>query len=810
MPYRRLSPLFLAGQFAWLGLVAHVAAQLPRFPSFRKEGLSDTVNVETAQSASLAHLTRIDAFLKDEQWDDAVETLRRVMEDHGDELMELPSLEASGKPVKLYTTIRRYGQLHLSTFPAPALQLYRDRVDPLAERWYREALASRDEGRLRALIEQLYCSSWGDEALLALGEIALERGDYSAARDNWEQIVPLPARGRTISAEAFAAVRNSGNILEAEAKLLDAWYELQSDDGIPYYRVKGYVERTPEAGAQLARFWKRQGYLERLTYPDSDIDPAAVDARLVLVSIVEGSHERAEKELTLFQQKHPEARGAFAGRKDVSFAATLKTLLKASREWNTAKPQASWPTFAGDFSRNKQAAEDIDFRAPLWSVELPQVRGSDPRLGIDYGFPLTRVAEKYNALLSYHPIIAGGRVYYATENSIFVFNLADGKPAWEARTGRPPGEIYTTDARSRGFQPQQGFLGAPRFTLTMHGDRLYARMGSPFTLTSKTGNPLQFQAGSLLVCLEVSTSGGPKLLWQRRPENANWEFEGSPVTDGRDVFIGLRQQQTGARAFVACFDAESGSPRWQRFVCSADTPGQGKVDEATHNLLTLHQGRLYYNTNLGGVAAISAADGRIQWLAVYPRVQPPKGFEEFDPDAKPFHYYRDLTPCVFHDGVLYVAPADSPNIFALDAASGRMIWRTPIAPTAMHLLGVAGGNLVASGKSVWFFSLYREGEGRVFPEEGQLSTSGRGVIADGRVYVPTHDELLIFDAASRQMVRQPIRLDMHAPPDQPKPKGGNLVVGEGHVVIASDDRMWCFRLPEEKPRSEEEPKARKR
>ena len=36
----------------------------------------------------------------------------------------------------------------------------------------------------------MFCSSWGDDALLAIGELALERGDYDGARRAWEQISP--------------------------------------------------------------------------------------------------------------------------------------------------------------------------------------------------------------------------------------------------------------------------------------------------------------------------------------------------------------------------------------------------------------------------------------------------------------------------------------------------------------------------------------------------------------------------------------------------------------------------------------------
>ena len=38
------------------------------------------------------------------------------------------------------------------------------------------------------------------------------------------------------------------------------------------------------------------------------------------------------------------------------------------------------------------------------------------------------------------------------------------------------------------------------------------------------------------------------------------------------------------------------------------------------------------------------------------------------------HWQRDLNPCLFDHGRLYVAPADSPRVYALDAATGQILW----------------------------------------------------------------------------------------------------------------------------------------
>ena len=117
--------------------------------------------------------------------------------------------------------------MQLAALPPEALKLYRKRVDPVAQKWYQQGLAERNGKWLQKIVDQAFASRYGDQALLALGEMALEAGDFAAARWYWERIVPtvLPA-------------------------------------GTP-------------------RTWPG--------YPDTDLDLATVRARLVLVSILEGA-----------------------------------------------------------------------------------------------------------------------------------------------------------------------------------------------------------------------------------------------------------------------------------------------------------------------------------------------------------------------------------------------------------------------------------------------------------------------------------------------------------------------------------------
>ena len=142
-------------------------------------------------------------------------------------------------------------QMRLAALPPEALALYRSRVDPVARKWYEEGVRRRDHRLLSQVVRQAFASRWGDKALLALGEIALESGDFTAARWNWERILPA----------------------------------------------------APPPG--VTNTWPG--------YPDTTLDPAMVRARLVLGLDSQGASERAREELAALVRLDGEARGRLGG-----------------------------------------------------------------------------------------------------------------------------------------------------------------------------------------------------------------------------------------------------------------------------------------------------------------------------------------------------------------------------------------------------------------------------------------------------------------------------------------------------------------
>lgn len=125
-------------------------------------------------------LHRAERFLDNQQWDDAIEALMRLLESGESNLVAIDEHR--------YVRLSEYCHRLLAKLPAEALARYRRLVDATAETWYRQGIEQHDTSLLRRVADQYLHSSWGGAALLALGELELQRGHYQAARNAWTKI----------------------------------------------------------------------------------------------------------------------------------------------------------------------------------------------------------------------------------------------------------------------------------------------------------------------------------------------------------------------------------------------------------------------------------------------------------------------------------------------------------------------------------------------------------------------------------------------------------------------------------------------
>ncbi|MAD80824.1 MAG: hypothetical protein CMJ50_08280 [Planctomycetaceae bacterium] len=712
------------------------------------------------------HLQRVEALLSNGQTAEALDNVRRVMTVAKNTIIEVESPYA-GAGFRCYLPVRVACQMKLAQWHETVpemLRLYRQQVDGVAHRWLEEALEKGDEEGLQRIVDQHFCSRVGDDALFWLGEFAFQRGDYATARAAWERIHP----SFRWASDGTRFDRYTG---------LPSWLLLRDVD------LQEHWSQVSEAvtGRATKGRW--------LAHPDTDLDIATVRARLVLTSIMQEQRQRASIELEILRRLSPLATGRLGGKRG-NFVERLEQLLDESQTWPKGKLQIDWPTFGGAPNRARHVTRTVDLGGrPIWRLPLPMQSWIDP---VD-GASRLRIGEDSDRLLSFHPVVINDLVLVGTDDQsvdVQAVNLHTG--AFVFQTNPELTRATTYDDRLA--------QTVPRFTMTSSGNHLFARVVGRDVDTSTSDAPA---ARSRLVAIDLRAEGRLQFdiklelpVWQ-----GEWSFEGSPVCDQAHLYVAVRRlDAVRSESHLACFDARNGRLCWRQFVCAAQSLS-GEHSEIPNNLLALDEGVLYYNTNAGAVAAVSAHDGAIHWLARYPRAPSDSSVPS---DLDPSYRFRDLNPCLVQDGLVYVAPADCSRLFALDAATGQLIWTTPeeIGGDIVHLLGLGDGRLVGSGEGLYWFDAYNgrleaQVSGGFHPSEGHARQEprgyGRGLLANKNVYWPTRDSIFVFDQRiiktetgwNPVLVREIDLVSRRA-------AGGNLVMVGGILLIASGDHLYAF------------------
>ena len=761
-----LSLLFGAGRFA--------TADWPRLRSAAADRIQlNQATIGDLPSDASSMRMRLAALIEERNWEEAISTLFELADKFGHLLIETDN--------RHYLNINTYCQILLAGLPSEPLTLYRNRIDAPAEDWYRHLHNVVDPiADDPSQLDQFFCSRYGDDALLLLGDRALERGHPDRAREYWQRI------DESLTAEGGTSL----------------WH--------------AYQGATPETAAKEHASKRTKATRYVLTYPDSNLDLAAIRARLVLASILQGDLPRARWELAVFRQFHPEAHGQLAGRDD-AYAEILEQLLSNQTAVSQSIPSSfvqreAWPTFAGAPARNRVFWQTLDFSpVPRWQLNYARVmpaaeltmRDAEEKASLlkkSAGFDRGRND------LYFYPLVVRNWALLNNSSQIFAFNIQDGKPAFE---GSHFGQIYPRgglvakevkrDARNRlAADP----LLPPQYSMTVFNSRLFARMGTQ--LTSRAVGFDTGYAGNRIVCINLEREGALEWNFPSEEEEAEfdrdkWSFEGPPLADNNGVYVVMRQGAMQAVCHVACLDLQTGKLRWRQKICQSNTPGRGTRNEITHTLLTLSERSLYLNTNLGAIASLRTEDGQLRWVYRYERTT---SAVASDP---PSHFGRTLNPCVYARGVVIAAPRDSPSLMAFDAKNGRLLWKSaPMTSYPLHLLGVADDTLLAAGENLWWFNVITGRAYAVWPQPSNRSGPrgyGRGLLAGDRVYWPTRDNIYVFDQKLVQNGPQfyPVQRGIIAlrRPDLPagqQAEGGNLVAGNGFCLIAGRDRLQAFSL----------------
>lgn len=654
------------------------------------------------------------------RWKDAVELLRQIAESPGPQLVPIDP----GRFVAVTAAVNTL----LSAVPAEHLEAYRDRIDPLARRWYELGVSRGEDDYLQRLVDRTFHSRHTDLALLTLGDRALERGEFARARRYWEALIPpFPA--------------------EAPERLIPP---------LPYY-------------------------------PHPRMPVSMVQARLILSRICESDATRARRDLRLFRKWHPEAEGSLAGTTG-NLADILESLLATVETGLQGRTASDESTFAGSAARTLAARDPVDVGAVRWKVPLTEIVVETPEVADPFErpfggnpFPRNRDRRVFTAFPTF-PVIHENLVFCADESHIFAYDLLardEPRGAW----GASPVVYELADAPRMHPRDTRGRIGMPARTVSIAGGRLIARLGR--AVAARGASAVFAGPPSTLVCLDLQREGA--VTWRITAEQfaedaGNWVFDGCPLAHGGRIYVLLRKTAPQLTLNVVCLSPETGEVLWNRRLCHGLEPFSVDYDEIHEQLLTVADGRIFVCTNLGVVAAVDARDGAVVWACTYPRI-------EIESVAS-LHDRQRLgpNPCVYSNGTVFAVPFDSNAVVAFDAESGLPLWSRVLPGNARQIVGVDGDRLVVAGSQLWGL-VPETGEvaWSVGSSEPQAATQGRGVLAGGLVYWPRRDEILLVESATGRR-----RRDVALTAQHELPGGGNLAIGEGFLVVAQSNRLVAF------------------
>jgi len=519
-----------------------------------------------------------------------------------------------------------------------------------------------------------------------------------------------------------------------------------------------------------------------LIYPDPQGDKARYRAKQLLARLFHGD-PGFSTELKAFRTLHPNAEGLLAGRK-ANYGEILQALSEQPGLKEPPRSADAWTTFAGDGSRNRilppppdrnwlsRLCEDDPIRFDLVNHKLIKTDDTPPPAPPDKGKSptLTEAARS----LALYPIVFDHKVAVADTDSVTVY---------DPLTGAVHDWMLKKDAQGEGKRETK--LPAPpdlRWTLTASGRRLYARLGAESFDPAKKPK----QEPSFLVCLEwLPEEKKLHKCWSvgaHELDKDQTAFEGSPVVaDGR-VYVAFTRLEDKAITAIACLDAGTGVTRWRQDVCET-TAVDPKQPRFRHHLLTLAGASVVYASHNGVIASLDADTGKRIWAVRYPT----RGLMIDATTPSP----RDLTPCIYDGGRLFVAPADYDRLLCLEAATGRTLWeRDKI--EAVHLLGVAERKLIFDTvKSIRAISVVDGVDQWSAPSvaEGSL-TFGRGLILGDVVLYPTRHGVTVLCIPDGQATEQ-----LNLPNGRLERLWGNLAYADGILAVTNRTSLTVHVAP---------------
>ncbi len=673
----------------------------------------------------------VEDLIADQRWVEAMGILQEIVQTENKGLV-LVRPGAAGN-VATYLNVATRCNVLMSRVSREGRLAYRQKVDPQAKRWFEAWQRTRDDAELLRIVHQAFLSSYGDDALLALGESAWDRGEFSTARSWWEQLVPLPEKA------------NPSN------------------------------------------------YPNLLRYPDSEFDQPTILARTVMCSILEREPIRAAEEIRQFSERYPTAEGWLAGKQGV-LCDRLRQVLDDSKQWARRKTNAEVETFALSPSRFRRIPESIDVGALRWfqplmtrSLRRP-VEPIHVKKELLSFFPVVYdkivLVNDWDSIQAWN-ILTGEPAWQSDQRDsaiIYPSNIGDPSNIPEqicvgvpfntmtidgsrlyARMGSP-----VTSSSNRQYRElesdlvcldltQEGKLIWKLSSRELFRDDLWRFEGTPIIVNGRAyfaASRRRPQLELMVACLDASDG---RMLWQRPVGGFR-----SSVDDSFNRVSHLLLTAGGGKVFfstdvgaIVALDDQDGRLEWAvTYESRTDESPAALSNPDQKGLLPplFHQGLLFVAPNDADFALCLKADsGQIEWKYHY--LSNPS-----DPNSEPFRREQENRQRRENQWHQLLGVADG-------GAAGRLI----VSGTSLSAIDVMDGSVV------WT------------TPKNENSGFGRGLLVGDQILLPGRETIEIYS----QQTGQPLKEKLLKTPDSAQ-QGGNLIFANGMLLVAQPDRLSAY------------------
>ncbi|MBI4833286.1 MAG: hypothetical protein HY811_00475 [Planctomycetes bacterium] len=516
-------------------------------------------------------------------------------------------------------------------------------------------------------------------------------------------------------------------------------------------------------------------------YPDSNLPKAVIYAQMASLAKFSGDGERYRDLVKLLDSNYADQKVWFGGK-----ARLIPEIVKlienlASTPEPVVDSETKWPTWGGNRAHNLSVDANPKNDIRLWTYRLNEKGGALPAVKT---YPMMQ------------PIMAKEQVFFNTGGTLLSVNVKSQKdkkypmgsdikmlsPYYNSAyrgTVEPLNWVFSCTERD-------GVLYANLLDIKSSGEQIMGRVAMPkakLVAIKLDGFKYVWDTGVLIDEGKINDD----LL-------KDINLFSPPIVYNKRVYTsGIKSNGMESQVYLFCFDAESGSLLWKRFICSGilnDSSGWGySYEPPDMPTIAEAKGVIICLTNAGLVAALSADTGDIMWMMNYAADIKKIATAPADVVSYP----------VIYNNIAYVTPLNTNKLYGFDVFSGKQIGGSLADGSSgegMYILGVTDEYLVTmeGNNKISYYTLKNSRFVVSYPLLEPVN--GRGFVTENNIYLPTDKNLLRYNISKTKEKNSERMIPRHKLDDMREWKSnfdaGNILVVGSYVISTGHDRVNLF------------------